>query len=87
MASQEQVAPAGKSGGITARGIIAVVVIAAMALFIFQNTQSVPFNFLFIDFQIPVWLLISISFVLGMVLDNVVMGLIRKALGRDKPKA
>jgi len=86
MSDQDNVVPPSRSGGIASRGIIAMVVIGAMALFIYQNAQSVPFHFLFIDFQIAVWLLISISFVLGMILDNVVMGMFRRVFRRGKTK-
>ena len=84
MASQESVAPAGKSGGLTGRGVLIVVVLAVLALFIVQNTGSVRVHVLFIDFDMSVWLLIVISFVLGMVLDNSVMGLFRKLRRKSK---
>jgi uncharacterized integral membrane protein len=57
----EQVAPA-KEGTrkwtdyLTARNIIGVLIVIAALLFIFQNTQTGHFHFLFLDINAPRWL-------------------------------
>jgi uncharacterized integral membrane protein len=39
--------------------------VAALAAFVFQNTDDVPVSFLFWEFTWPVWLLIVVSALVG----------------------
>jgi uncharacterized integral membrane protein len=62
MESTSAGADRGKLGG----GAIATLGgLAALAIFILQNTDDVPIEFLFWDFTWPVWLLTLVSAVLG----------------------
>jgi uncharacterized integral membrane protein len=42
--------------------------VAALAAFVFQNTDDVPVSFLFWEFTWPVWLLIVVSAVFGAII-------------------
>ena len=83
MAKQNAVSPAGKTGGLTVRGVVSVVILAALVVFVLQNTTGVPIHFLGLYVTLPVWLLIVAAFVLGMLLDGLVRGAIRKSRGKD----
>ena len=63
---------------ITWRGVVLVVIAVALLVFAVQNLQSASVKFLGIDFIVPVWLLVSVTFILGMVLGGVVRGTARK---------
>lgn len=47
-----------------------LVVVAALAIFIFQNGDDAPIRFLSIDAEWPVWSVIAISVVAGAVIDR-----------------
>ncbi len=63
---------------------IAVLVLAVIV--IAQNTEDATFNFLSWDISMPLWLVLTIMFVLGMLLGNSVRGGIRKLRGVDAQK-
>jgi uncharacterized integral membrane protein len=63
---------------ITWRGVVLVVIAVALLVFAVQNLQSAPVKFVGIDFSVPVWLLVSVTFILGMLLGGVVRGTARK---------
>lgn len=46
----------------TVRQIIAAIIVVAALLFIFQNTKTGEFHFLFFDFKAPVWLWMLVLF-------------------------
>lgn len=50
--------------------IALLVVVAALAIFFFQNGDDAPVSFLWLDGQWPVWLVIGVSVVAGVVLDR-----------------
>jgi len=68
---------------ITWRGVVLIVIAIALLVFAVQNLQSAPVQFLGIEFDVPVWLLVSSTFILGMLLGGVVRGTARKL---RKPK-
>lgn len=47
-----------------------LVVVAGLAIFFFQNGQDAPVHFLWLDGSWPVWAVIGVSVVLGVVLDR-----------------
>jgi uncharacterized integral membrane protein len=63
---------------ITWRGIVIVVIIVALIVFGVQNLESAQVNFLGMEFKVPVWLLVSGTFILGMLLGGFVKGTARK---------
>lgn len=59
--------PTGRSDapGVNFRTIWTVLVIAAVVVFIVQNTDSTQVEFLFLSFDLAVWLLVVVSMLLG----------------------
>jgi uncharacterized integral membrane protein len=69
----------GKPGmRVTWRGIVVVIIVVALIVFGVQNLESAPVSFLGMQFDVPVWLLVSGTFVLGMLLGGIVKGTARK---------
>jgi uncharacterized integral membrane protein len=65
---------------------LAVAVILFL-VFIFQNGQSVEFNFLFFDFTWPAWSMLLLLFVLGLLcglITSTVLRRRRRAVRRDR---
>ena len=50
--------------------LLLLVVIAALAVFFFQNGNDVDVNFLTFEFTWPLWAVIGISVLIGIVLDR-----------------
>ena len=65
----------------TGRQIIAAIIVVAALLFIFQNTQTGDFHFLWFDFKAPVWFWMLAVFCAG-----VVTGLLAASRRRAKHK-
>lgn len=79
--------PTGVSKGgvrVTWRGVVLVIIAVILLVFAVQNLASAPVSFLGAEFNVPVWLLTSVTFILGMLLGGVVRGTARKL---RKPKA
>ena len=76
----------GKGAGmrITWRGIVLILIAVILIVFGVQNLNSAQINFLGMQFDIPVWLLVPGTFILGMFLGGAVRGTARKL---RKPKA
>jgi uncharacterized integral membrane protein len=68
---------------ISWRGATLVLVFFLLALFAVQNFQMVQVNLFGMQLNMPVWLLVSVVFVLGMFLGGAVRGVTRKL---RKPK-
>jgi uncharacterized integral membrane protein len=75
----------GKSPGmrITWRGVVLILIAVALVVFGVQNLNSAQVSFLGMEFDVPVWLLVSGTFILGMFLGGAVRGTARKL---RKPK-
>lgn len=63
---------------ITWRGIVLVIIVFVLIVFGVQNLESAQVSFLGMQFSVPVWLLVSGTFILGMLLGGVVKGTARK---------
>ena len=50
--------------------IALLLVVAALAIFFFQNGDDAPVSFLWFDGQWPVWLVIGVSVAAGVILDR-----------------
>jgi uncharacterized integral membrane protein len=68
---------------ITWRGIVLIIIAVLLLVFAVQNLESAPVSFLGVEFSVQVWLLVVVSFVLGMLLGGIVRGAAR---GLRKPK-
>lgn len=68
---------------ITWRGITLIVIAVVLLVFAVQNLESAPVSFLGVQFSVPVWLLVVVTFLLGMLLGGLVRGAAR---GLRKPK-
>lgn len=68
---------------ITWRGIVIIIIGFLLALFAVQNLNTAQVSFFGMDFDIFVWVIVTVSFLLGMVLGGAVRGTARKL---RKPK-
>ena len=62
--------------------IAAVIIIAAAVVFLLQNTEEATVKFLFFSGQVPIYVVILISMVLGALLVLIAFGLRRRAKRR-----
>lgn len=62
--------------------IALAIVVAALAVFFFQNGDDAPVEFLWIDGSWPLWLVIGISVLAGVVLDRLASWQWRRARRR-----
>lgn len=69
-------APAGRR--VSAWLVIAGLIVVAVAIFIAQNGDDVPIQFLWFTGEVPLWLLIVISLVAGAILGQVGLYLRRR---------
>jgi uncharacterized integral membrane protein len=63
--------------------IIAGIIVILVAIFVAQNTEDVSFEFLWVNFEWPLWLVLTIVFVLGAVAGQGLMWLRRRNRRRD----
>ncbi len=47
--------------GVDSRLIVGGIVLVALLIFVFQNTDETPLTFLFFDFTAPLWLMLAIT--------------------------
>lgn len=66
--------------------IALLVVVVALAIFFFQNGNDAKVNFLWLDAEWPVWAVIGISVIFGVVLDRLVTWALRRARRRRPPE-
>jgi uncharacterized integral membrane protein len=64
-------ADTGGRSWLSGRLIIVAIIVAAVLLVVFQNTGDVTVNFLTFDFTMPIWLLLVIFLVLGVILGQI----------------
>lgn len=70
----ESKAPAKQRWRPTGKQIIAAIIVIAALLFIFQNTKTGHFHFLWFDFKAPVWFWMLVVFCAGVVTGRLVAG-------------
>lgn len=70
---------------ITWRGIVLIIIAFVLVVFAVQNLDTAQVSFLGMDFDIYVWLIVTVSFLLGMFLGGLVRGTARK-LRKPKPE-
>jgi uncharacterized integral membrane protein len=64
-------------------GVLAILLL----LYIFQNTVKVPFNFLFFDFVWPLWLIILVSLVIGLLIGMLASTLLARRRRKARRRA
>mgnify|MGYP001815017661 CR=1 FL=1 len=64
--------------GLNLRLIVGLVVAAALALFVFQNTDDAEVSFLWMDGDIPLYLLLLVTVVLTIILTLTVTWVLRR---------
>jgi uncharacterized integral membrane protein len=62
------------SGGLIGAGLLA----AALAIFVVQNTDDVPVTFFFWTFTGPLWLVLLVSILVGLVALELATSVIRR---------
>ncbi len=76
-----------KSGGVPWGAVIAGVIAVVALLIIVQNSQSATVKVFFGDgLTLPLWIMLAIFFILGVLFSGLVRRGIRKATGRDAKK-
>ena len=73
-----------ESKRISARGIIAIIILIIAVVFMAQNTTDVTIRVLGYSFDVWLWALILVVFLLGMVLGGAVRAGVRKLRGQQK---
>lgn len=63
--------------------IIAGIIVIGFAIFVAQNTEDINFEFLWLNFEWPLWLVLVIVFVLGAFVGQGLMWLRRRRRLRD----
>ncbi len=69
---------------VTWRGIVLILIAVVLVVFAVQNLNTAQVSFLGMNFNIFVWVIVTVSFLLGMFLGGVVRGTARK-LHKPKP--
>jgi len=62
------------SGGLIGAGVL----VAALAIFVVQNTHDVPVTFFFWTFTGPMWLVLLVSILVGLVALELATSVIRR---------
>lgn len=74
-----------ESGSRQAAWLVAAgIIIVAVAIFIAQNAEDVPIEFLFFEGSVPLWLIIVVTLVLGAVLGQVFFYLRRRKKRKEE---
>lgn len=82
MSDQSTETPTGGTEGPPWKLLALLLVVAALAAFFFQNGSDAPVKFLWMDASWPVWTVIGISVIAGVVLDRLVSWQWRRARRR-----
>ncbi len=69
---------------VTWRGIVLILIAVVLVVFAVQNLNTAQVSFLGMNFDIFVWVIVTVSFLLGMFLGGIVRGTARKL---RKPKS
>lgn len=62
----------GGRAGISPALIAAIVIAVLVVIFVLQNGQRAKVDFLWMDWRMPIWLVIAISLVLGALLSKLI---------------
>ena len=68
--------------GLSPALIAAAVIVVVLVIFILQNSDRAPIEFLFFERRTPVWVAIGIGIVLGIILDRLVTAWWRRSRRR-----
>lgn len=73
-----------ESKRISVRGVIAIIILVIAVVFMAQNTTDVTIRVLGYSYDVWLWALILVVFLLGMVLGGAVRAGVRKLRGEEK---
>ncbi len=71
-----------KRGGLGVEVVLFGIVALAIGAFVGQNTEKVPVDWLFLNFDAPLWLLIFVVLVIGAALDRLAAVIVRRRRNR-----
>jgi uncharacterized integral membrane protein len=69
---------------ISARGVIAIIILIIAVIFMAQNTTDVEIKILGFSLTVWLWALILVVFLMGMILGGAVRAGVRKLRGAEK---
>ena len=75
-----------ESKRISARGVIAIIILVIAVIFMAQNTTDVPIRILSSTLTVWLWALILVVFLMGMILGGAVRAGVRKLRGAEQPQ-
>lgn len=81
MSRQNEVAPAGRTGGLKWQTVVAVAAAVIGIIVLIQNSETVQVQFLFLHLNLWLWLLLLLMFILGGLFGGAVWDMIWR---RDK---
>lgn len=61
-------------------------IVFALLTLLFQNSDRATVDIFWMQFSMPLWILLLAMFILGMVLGGTVLSLMKKAVSRDSRK-
>ncbi len=73
-----------KKDGFPLRAVIAGILAVLAIIVIAQNSQSVTIQLFVWSLTLPLWLVLAVFFVLGMLLNGLVRGGVRRLMGKPK---
>lgn len=82
MNNQPTTVSSGSDGSPPWKLIVLLLVVVGMVVFFFQNTEDAPIEFLWLDGNWPIWSVIGISVVAGIVIDRLFVWQWRRARRR-----
>ena len=74
-----------ESKRISARGVIAIIILVIAVIFMAQNTTDVEIRILSFSLTVWLWALILVVFLMGMILGGAVRAGVRKLRGAEQP--
>lgn len=75
-----------KKDGFPLRAVIAGIIAVIALIVIIQNSQSVTIQLFVWSLTLPLWLVLAVFFVLGMLLNGLVRGGVRRLMGKEPKK-
>ncbi len=75
-----------ESKRISARGVIAIIILVIAVIFMAQNTTDVEIRILSFSLTVWLWALILVVFMMGMILGGAVRAGVRKLRGAEQPQ-
>ena len=75
-----------ESKRISARGVIAIIILVIAVIFMAKNTTDIEIRILSFSLTVWLWALILVVFLMGMILGGAVRAGVRKLRGAEQPQ-